>query len=284
MRFDCPQCATPHEYPDEEIPPEGITVGCTECGEHISLNLGVDLDDEKTGIELPPDEEDDPRARSVRISLDDVDWSEKDNSRLSASLDASRKSTRPSPDGAADHSGPGTRTMIKRALSSLSQGLSLSDVASSESLTPVPSDGQAVRSHDPGEWQYRDLLLALKAPMDIHRLAYSVAGCWLVLVICANLDALSGWLAEKSEFLGNLAYVFSTACLYSGLLLVGALIAHHSTRELIHGQRAPLRDSVEWVRTWARSILGVPVLCLGVVAAVVILESLIGFLGRIPGA
>ena len=58
MRFDCPQCATPHEYPDEEIPPR-ITVGCTECGEHISLNLGVDLDDEKTGIELPPDEEDD---------------------------------------------------------------------------------------------------------------------------------------------------------------------------------------------------------------------------------
>ena len=225
MRFDCPQCATPHEYPDEEIPQGGVVVGCTQCGAHIPLNREVQFDDSKTGIELPEEREDDPRSRSVRIRLDDVDWSDREAPRNVPSVARAAKAHRPSPDGPVDHSGPGTRTMIKRTLSSLSQGLSLSDVASIRSGHAEASESSSATGPNPEEWCYRDLLIALKAPLDLKRLGGSIAACWLVLVACANLDALSLWMLKKSAFLSNLTSVVSSVCLYAGLLLIGAVIA-----------------------------------------------------------
>ncbi len=38
MEFDCPECGAPHAFPADQIPDDGITVACTSCGAHITLD------------------------------------------------------------------------------------------------------------------------------------------------------------------------------------------------------------------------------------------------------
>ena len=38
MEFDCPECGAPHAFPEDQIPLDGITVACTACAAHISLD------------------------------------------------------------------------------------------------------------------------------------------------------------------------------------------------------------------------------------------------------
>jgi len=37
MEFNCPACAAPHAFPDDQVPSAGIVVACTRCGAHITL-------------------------------------------------------------------------------------------------------------------------------------------------------------------------------------------------------------------------------------------------------
>jgi len=292
VQFNCPECNTPHVFPDDEIPEDGLVVACSQCDFHIPLDGQPPADDDPTGIQpglqAVPEGEDPRAVLSVRIPLDDADWSDIDDSRalprdsISAAI-ADHSGVRPKP-SIADANEVISGSAMSKALSSLKGSIGFGE--EQRNLTPPADFDPSDVSGNLGVelWKWRDLTTALKAPLHGQRFLVVTLGFWVALILFGLIRWCSLWLGSKNDIAGGLISFVAWSALVVGFFLVTAVAAHHCYRELVEGYRGPIRGSVDWVRGWLSSILGAPLICIGLVAMVVVLESLVGFLGRIPYA
>lgn len=274
-------------FPDAEIPEDGLVVECTACGHHIGLDSFAADGDDKTNVQFEQQPADDPRAvLSARIRLDDADWSEMDDSRIMPALGSGQPGSRPRPEGVGSRNPDHQPSPVSEALISLQGAVGFNDPPSSSSHTPSPSaDSAEVSARLSGPYfSWRDLLQALATPFDIRRFFAVLGSVWACLIIHSFFSWLSLKVTLKSGALGGtLALVTWSISVVSGCLIC-AFCAHQTYRQCVEKQSTSIRSSIDWVRGWLSSILGAPVVAVGVIALIVVLESLIGFMGRIPYA
>jgi hypothetical protein len=138
-----------------------------------------------------------------------------------------------------------------------------------------------VRSAD--RYRFRDLLYALRAPLDVRKLAASAAGFFcggLLFVLIAWLGVLTktGPVVISGMVLGG--FVF-WACLTLGL----AVASRQTDLEAQAGKKLPLGEGLGYVRAHWLTVLGTPflfvvgILALGVGIAVFILLARIPYAG-----
>jgi len=136
-----------------------------------------------------------------------------------------------------------------------------------------------VRSGD--RYRFRDLLFALRAPLDVRKLAVSAAGFFcggLLFVLIAWLGVLTktGPVVISGMVLGGF-----WACLTLGL----AVASRQSDLEARAGKKLPLGEGLGYVRSRWLTVLGTPflfvvgILALGVGIAVFILLARIPYAG-----
>jgi predicted Zn finger-like uncharacterized protein len=313
VQFDCPQCQTPHAFPDAEIPDDGLVVACTKCAHHIELH-GLIADDEDStkvqpGIDPPAaknpsveidrdsinaafglDASEDPRSvLSARIPLDEADWSDIDDSRVMPAPSLAGYQERPKEIQRHRLEGnTGGGAAVSQALSSLRGAVGFADAAVSDSSTPSSasnSNASDVSSRLGTKlFGWRDLGQALSSPFHARRFLAVFVGLWACLTIFGLIKWCALWLSSKNDIAGGLIGFLAWTTLLLGACLVMAFAAHQTFRENVEGQATTVRASVDWVQGWMSSILGAPLLCTGLMAIVVVAESLIGLLGRIPYA
>ena len=219
-----------------------------------------DLDDDLTGVDLDAL---DPRALSVRIPLDQVDWPETDDSLGGPSVSLGPRVDAP-----------------RGGRSSMSMPTPAPTPAPAERSGPTGQDNTGDFSQE--RWTWRDLPLALTAVFDGRRFLVAVVGVWSILMIHGLISWFSMWAGTRNSGLGTLFSLLAAVIFLGLFILVSAICSVICHTDLIEERPVSLGDAIQWTKNWIQSVLGTPLAFIAVVATTVILEALVGFLGRVP--
>ena len=120
------------------------------------------------------------------------------------------------------------------------------------------------------------------APFEPARFLSVVGAFWVALIAYSLLQHLALRLSIRSAGLGGFIGLLAWASIVMLGCMICAFAAHQTYRQYVEQQTTTLNSSLDWVRGWWASVLGAPLVGIGVIAVVVVIESLIGLLGRIP--
>ena len=287
MQFDCPKCKTAHEFPDSEIPEGGLVVECTSCRHHIELDELLFNQNDRTNVQLSDQPQDDPRAvLSARIKLDDADWPDVDDSRIMEPLNPGANGERPQPRQTSQEGQSAPPSRMSVALNSLRGAVDFDQVAGQTSNVNNPTgEISDVSNRLAGRvFAWKDLFQTLMAPFEPARFLSVVGAFWVALIAYSLLQHLALRLSIRSAGLGGFIGLLAWASIVMLGCMICAFAAHQTYRQYVEQQTTTLNSSLDWVRGWWASVLGAPLVGIGVIAVVVVIESLIGLLGRIPYA
>ncbi|MEE2786837.1 MAG: zinc-ribbon domain-containing protein [Myxococcota bacterium] len=308
MEFNCPACDTLHEFPDDEIPPAGVVVACTECGKHISLArdmsfgddtaaapLSDDVDSsspesisseavESVSVNFEPESELSSSAPKVEHDQSLEDWPAQQDSRI---LRYDPLSLAVSPVGDQDE------RQVRRRVSKVVQpqsGLAraLDTLGRRQGATTEPERTPDLSVEDrihPTRFSSAFWFIvrdSIRGIFDGERLVFATVGFWMTLVGGALLGWVGQWLGQKIAILGTLLSWSSAFVSMAGFILVSAVLSAQSSGKIAGASDANIRYAIARIRRSTGIVLGVPFLFLGVVCSAIILISLFGFLGRVP--
>lgn len=283
MRFDCSACGTVHEFPDEEIPAEGITVACTNCGLHIALKpqgpsagalAEVEEIEEIFTAEEPPLT---ATATGEALRLEKPE----------AQAPLGRSSADPQPPvGRAQAPAFGTQPPA--------QAPAGPPVDIEEAPEPADQPGRkkgqkaVVRIADEasGEGEtipWRQLPRMFLSLVNVRRLAAITVGFWGALVVFGLVQWLGHLMAKMWQPLGSLMDAVAWIAFGVGGALVAGVAGYSLHQELIEGRRAGLKESLGWVKAHLKGALGVPLLFIALLVGCALAIGVVGFVGRTPG-
>ena len=267
MSVACPHCGTKNEVVASHLRAADHLMTCISCGGQFTVGGDSrprtleDVGDDATGVDLDAL---DNRSRSVRIPLDQVDWAEAEDSMR----------------GSSDSLGPIAEN-ARRGRQSLSLPSSMA--------TPSAADHSGSGGLEGGygaddRWSWRDLPLALMAVFDRRRLMVAILGLWAVFATHGLIAWFAAWAATRNAGLGTLFSLLGAAIFLALFVVVSSVCSVMCHTDLIEERPIDVRDAIQWTRNWIQSVLGTPLSFVAVVASVVIIEAVFGFIGRIPYA
>ncbi|MCA9541549.1 MAG: zinc-ribbon domain-containing protein [Myxococcales bacterium] len=283
MEFNCPACDTPHAFPEDQIPESGIIVACTHCATHITLDrTGVRGEDATEAIQLPTAEA--PRAEQpARLAPPPP------------SPPAPAAPSPPAPRGssgervvddfianAAHGMGAKVSSMAESAMGVIES--TAFDEMKAESDVPAGLAFPGFKPDASGAWTWRDLPRAFVALFDWRRVAFTTAGLWATLVVFGLLQWVGGWLGSKLGLLGTIFSVLAWATLVAGFALISAVMSYVLHQLVIEQRPSSIKSGIAWVQRTLTSVVGTPLAFAAVIAAAVIIQVLLGLLGRVPFA
>jgi hypothetical protein len=298
---------------DAQIPPEGMQAPCSRCGFEIKVRprrlktgqLPSLAAPEEPGDKTPPD------AEVVE-----------DAAAATAEMPAAREAQPPRPASARPKAATGARAAVSQAPARAEpEPQRVAQAPTPEADGEVLPGPRASRPDAPGQavnqvedefkaaageaaarvraslgrglpfagiirsgerFRFRDLFYALRAPLDVRKLAATSAG---VLLGCLLLLLLS-WLGSLTKTMVGvmagaiLGGLFLWACTYLGL----AVATRQVDREARAGRRLPIAEGLDYVKKRWLTVLGAPLVF---VAAVLVLGAgiaLFHLLARVPYA
>ena len=263
MNFTCPECGTAGHFPDSQIGELGVMINCGTCGRHIRLEPAGFQEDDRTEALIGDDEIEPLPPVSGSISGQFLKTSGRSISQPKIPRHVSRPTSTGLPNPAAIRaSNLGRQT--------------------SEHVATADAPPQPVKIDRHETWSYRDLPLAIGAIFDRNRFVATTAWCWLLLVVFVTLQWLSSWLAEEVAALGSIFSWVGWLVLAFGVCLLSATSTYVSQAKIIENRDCPFRLGGDWVKAWLHSILGTPLMIVGLLGSAVLVEFLLGFIGRIP--
>lgn len=296
MEFNCPQCDTPHAFPDDQVPESGIVVACTHCESHITLDRnGVRGDDPTEAIQMPA-RDPAPPAPAPSPPAPEPAPAPGPAPRPSAGWPQPAAQPEPPPTAEAQQvhhvqPEPAPGSAAGRFSSALGSALGSAqkafDEAAGEEMaaeTDVP-EGLSFPGFAPGEggaWSWRDLPRAFVGLLDARRIAFTTVGLWGALVAFLLVRWLGGWLGAKVGILGTILDVVAWAILVVGFALVTAVMSYVCHQTVMERRPSSIKAGIAWVQEWIKSVAGTPLAFAGVIAAAVIVEAVVGLVGRIP--
>ncbi len=343
MEFNCPQCATPHSFPDDQIPDGGILVACTHCETHITLDrsgvLGEDMTEAIQQVQSAPE----PSAPAPGPSIPPGPSVGSGPSIPPGPSVGSGPSVSPGPapssppapapggwpqpaGGAAPAAGgwpqpgaapapapapgpvptpaagpslekapapddePGFGAAVGAAFGSAADAAQRAfDDAVGEEMAAEEDVPEGLRfpgfaPGDQGPWCWRDLPKAFVGLLDPRRVAFTTVGLWLAIVAFALIRWLSSWLGGKVGILGTILDVVAWAVIIVGFALVTAVMSFVCHQTVIERRPSSIKAGITWVKSWIKSVAGTPLAFAGVIAAAVLVEAVLGLIGRIPFA
>lgn len=312
MEFNCPQCNTPHAFPDDQIPEAGIVVACTHCESHITLDRnGVRGEDPTEAIEMvkadapaaapaPPAAPPGPPASApppptptptpTPTPAPPGSWPQPGPAPAPQSgWPQPGPSPAPGPslekpaapaDAPDDSVGNRLSSAFGSAMGAASRAF---DDAAGEEMAAEDDVPEGLRfpgfaPGDAGPWTWRDLPRAFVGLLDVRRVAFTAVGLWLALVAFL----LVKWLGSKIGFLTTVLDVVAWALLIVGFALVTAVMSFVCHQTVIERRASSIKAGVGWVKSWIKSVAGTPLAFAGVIAGAVLIEALLGLVGRIP--
>lgn len=308
MEFNCPECGTPHAFPEDQIPATGIVVACTACATHITLDqrgvVGPEPDKTAALSAAPPmppapaprNEPPAPSAPPPPFPMDEIPEpprepifgdaalsskataSDSASGRDSGILDVAARAVS-SAAGAAAAAAKEAATAAERAFDSAA-------AEEMEGEIDVP-EGLSFPGFRPsaGIWSWRDLPRAFVGLFDKNRVMFATGGFWAALVAFGLLQWVGGFLGAK--VFGALGTIFNIVA-WLGLAAVAAFVVSvlgfvcHQT--IIEQRSSSIKAGIAWAKEWIKSVVGTPIAFILVVAAIAVAEGVVGALGRIPFA
>lgn len=316
MNFNCPECSTPHQYPEDQIPETGLVVACTRCAAHITITRrGVQSAQPQTPAPEPPAATADHHLAATSAAQAALDVGPK-----TADLDvapapepepkprvqpkpriqakprvqpqAPSAAAGPSTGGAEDRAsglfGAAMSGIAGAARSAADAGAKAFDEMASERMSgevEVPAGLAFPSAAAQGDWTWKDLPRAFMGVMDLRRVGMATAGFWAALVAFGAVQWLGAFLGGKVW--GPLGSVLDIAAWVVFVLAAGfvaAVMGYVVHRTVVDQQPASAKEGIEWTKARVKSVLGTPLAFAGVILAVGVVYALVGLLGRVPWA
>ena len=313
MEFSCPACATPHSFPNDQVPSGGIVVACTNCGTHITLDGAPEVaDDGATSAmdqgqlqgkpaaspawQAPPapptggGEEEDVLPRTMALTGDALADLPPIGS-VPAPEPAQKAPPPPSPVKIAAPPAPAPAPdvpMVDPFAAAAPEPAPEPVAASAPDTSPAPAAGPSVAglgvalAPAEGAWSWRDLPKAFGAIKDPKRMASMAAIIWVLIVVLVLLDMFSGWLGTKVSVLGTVFSVINGILAFAGISAVIAMAAFMGFKTIVEGQNAPLKTAANWTQHKALSVLGTPLAFVGAILAIATAMAILAGIGKIP--
>jgi predicted Zn finger-like uncharacterized protein len=307
MRFNCPECATPHEFDDTQIPAEGIVVACTRCTAHITLNKQGVISAQPLEPEPAPAPAPSPFGGGL-AATSAAQGAIKPSPRTPAPEPMFEPATEQAiddivpdispedvlPDNPLPKAGKGR---FGNAMSSFANaakdvadvaGQAIEDAAgermSGEMNVP---EGLQFPGFEPGDgvWCWKDLPRAFMGVMDVRRVGFAIAGFWVSLVAFGLVQWLAAFLGAKVWGpLGSILDIAAWVVLVGGAAIVASVMGYVVHLTVIEQRATTIKEGIAWTKKWGKSVVGTPLAFAGVILAAGVAEGVIGLLGRIPWA
>ena len=275
MEFSCPACNTPHAFPDDQVPTDGIVVACTHCSKHITLTGdGVVQPDAPQSAPPPIDDLEHPTSVGPAPTSTDLPLVPKPQSdppgdsgerpgffgKLGGAVEAAANAAGEAFDAAADEE-MGAETEVP-------EGLHFPGAN--------PSAG--------GDWTWRDLPRAFVGVFDKNRVLFATAGMWAALVSFGLVNWLGGWLGGLVGVLGTVMSVAAWIVAMGIGAFVASVMGFVCYQTVIEQRASSMKAGIAWSKRWLKSVIGTPIAFVVVIAALGGGEALVGLLGKIPFA
>ncbi len=133
-----------------------------------------------------------------------------------------------------------------------------------------------------GSWSFKDLPRTFGMLFEPWRIIFATGVLWASLVFFALVGWLGSYLGEQVPALRSLFILMAWGSLLAGITFVSSTLSFLACRELVEGRKPSVRQGVDWFKAWAHSLVGAPLVIFGLASVAVIIESLVGLLGRVP--
>jgi len=309
MEFSCPACATPHSFPDDQVPASGIVVACTNCGTHITLDgpstgsTGEVSDedgatsamDQSGGAAPMPqdwgqsdpggDADGDMLPRTMALTGDALADLPPIGEVAPAPAPSQKVPAPPSSPPALDPPAVQPEPMVDPFKSATAPEPTV-EQAQAQAQAPAaaaagPSLSVGLGTAD-GAWSWRDLPSAFKSINDPKRMASFAILVWAVIVLLSVLDAFAGWLGTKVDVLGTIFEVINGVLSFAGLGIILAVAAYIGYRTTVERASPSIKDAISWTQDKILSVLGTPLVFAGAILAVALSLAILAGIGKIP--
>lgn len=320
MQFNCSACGTPHEFPDEEIPAEGIVVACSNCAAHIALDApGAHADPPLAatsaaqaalgGFDNNPFGPEDPGATSAteavpRQSEPQPPGPSLDKGGKPSKSEKPAKGEKPAkepkapkepkakkePKAPKEPGEPGAEGgRIARMVANIKAAADASRIAMEEAAGEAMADATPPASHGgfgahEGRWSWRDLPRMFLGIMDLKRVVLITAGFWAVLAAFGIVQWLAGFLGGIFGPLGGILGAAAWVVFVGGGALVGGVAGYVMYRTVIEDEPTTVQEGLTWARASIKGVVGTPLVFAAIIIGFSVLMGTVGVLGRVPFA